>query len=238
MEKIIKSIVKSSFFTSGVLILLGLLLFIKSDDTIVAISYIAGGIIIVLGILAFISFFRKADRDFTNSFDIIYGIITIVFGIFILSNPKMVASVIPFVIGLCILVKSSFKIAYAIELKHIGNEIWKNTLITSIISALVGVVMLFNPFGASVIVFKIIGAAIIIYAVLDIISTFQLKNNVEDFGFKNKKATDNDESNRLSNAEDENIVEADVEEINNQNSEKKSKKNTTKKKTRKNKGKE
>lgn len=237
MEKIIKSIVKSSFFTSGVLILLGLLLFIKSDDTIVAISYIAGGIIIVLGILALISFFRKEDRDFTNSFDIIYGIITIVFGIFILSNPKMVASVIPFVIGLCVLVKSSFKIAYAIELKHLGNEIWKNALITSIISALVGVVMLFNPFRTSVIVFKIIGAAIIIYAVLDIISTFQLKNNVEDFGSKNKRAADNDE-NRLSNAEDENIVDADVEEIDNKDSEKKSKKNTTKKKPRKNKGKE
>ena len=45
MEKIIKSIVKSSIFTSGILILLGLLLFIKSDDTIVAISYLVGGAI-------------------------------------------------------------------------------------------------------------------------------------------------------------------------------------------------
>ena len=61
MEKIIKSIVKSSIFTSGILILLGLLLFIKSDDTIVAISYLVGGAIIILGILAFINFFKKKN---------------------------------------------------------------------------------------------------------------------------------------------------------------------------------
>lgn len=80
MEKIIKSIVKSSIFTSGILILLGLLLFIKSDDTIVAISYLVGGAIIILGILAFINFFKKKNSDFVSSFDIIYGMITVEIG--------------------------------------------------------------------------------------------------------------------------------------------------------------
>ena len=155
MEKIIKSIVKSSIFTSGILILLGLLLFIKSDDTIVAISYLVGGAIIILGILAFINFFKKKNSDFVSSFDIIYGMITVVFGIFILSNPKMVATIIPFIIGGWVLIKSSFKIAYAIELKNMENVIWKNVLVTSIISALVGVIMIFNPFKTSVVVFKI-----------------------------------------------------------------------------------
>ena len=184
MEKIIKSIVKSSIFTSGILILLGLLLFIKSDDTIVAISYLVGGAIIILGILAFINFFKKKNSDFVSSFDIIYGMITVVFGIFILSNPKMVATIIPFIIGGWVLIKSSFKIAYAIELKNVENVIWKNVLVTSIISALVGVIMIFNPFKTSVVVFKIIGAAIIVYAILDIISTIQLKKNVDEFSEK------------------------------------------------------
>ena len=205
MEKIIKSIVKSSIFTSGILILLGLLLFIKSDDTIVAISYLVGGAIIILGILAFINFFKKSD--FVSSFDIIYGMITVVFGIFILSNPKMVATIIPFIIGGWVLIKSSFKIAYAIELKNMENVIWKNVLVTSIISALVGVIMIFNPFKTSVVVFKIIGAAIIVYAILDIISTIQLKKNVDEFSEKVGN------SSMISDEEDTTIVDAEIEEI-------------------------
>ena len=207
MEKIIKSIVKSSIFTSGILILLGLLLFIKSDDTIVAISYLVGGAIIILGILAFINFFKKKNSDFVSSFDIIYGMITVVFGIFILSNPKMVATIIPFIIGGWVLIKSSFKIAYAIELKNMENVIWKNVLVTSIISALVGVIMIFNPFKTSVVVFKIIGAAIIVYAILDIISTIQLKKNVDEFSEKVGN------SSMISDEEDTTIVDAEIEEI-------------------------
>lgn len=177
-----KSIVKSSFFTTFILLILGILLFIKSDDTIVAISYMVGGAIIVLGVLALVRFFTAKDKDFTSSFDVVYGIVTVIAGIFVLSNPKMIASVIPFIIGLCILIKSSFKIAYALDLKKYEIGIWKQTLITSIISAMVGIIMLFNPFKTSVVVFKIIGAGIIIYSILDIISTFQLRSS--DIGNK------------------------------------------------------
>lgn len=229
MEKVVRSILKSSYFTSGILILLGLLLFIKSDDTIVAISYLIGGVVIVLGVLALIRFFRNKDIDFTNSFNIIYGVITIVFGVFILSNPKMIASIIPVVIGIWVIIKSSFKIAYAMELKNINSSIWKNALIISILSALVGVFMLFNPFKTSVLVFRIIGAVIIVYAVLDIISTVQLKKSFNSYDDKN----DDDISNLKNtisdnNSVDEDIVDAEVEEINDS-----SKRNKTKKASKK-----
>lgn len=224
MEKIFKSVVKSSLFTSFVLLILGILLFIKSDDTIVAISYLVGGVIIILGILALVNFFRKKERDFATSFDIIYGIITIVFGIFILSNPKMVASVIPFVIGACILIKSSFKIAYSMELKNHNMDSWKGALIISVISALVGVVMVFNPFKTSVLVFKIIGAAIIIYSVLDIVSSFQFKAVDVSFDSNSKgdtSRTDGDNEQKAFEVDDEDITEAVIEDVEQNNNGKK-----------------
>ena len=237
MEKIFKSIVKSSFFTSVVLLILGILLFIKSDDTIVAISYLVGGIIIILGVLALVNYFKKNEREFSTSFNIIYGIITIVFGIFILSNPKMVASVIPFVIGACILIKSSFKIAYSIELKNHNIDFWKGALITSVISALVGVIMVFNPFKTSVIVFKIIGAAIIIYSVLDIVSSFQFKK--ADFSFESNSNVDaanpdGDNEQKVFEVDDENITEAVIEEVKENNGKKKRKPKKKKSKTKEN----
>lgn len=207
MEKFMKSLIRGNYITSAILIVLGLLLTIRSDDTIVAISYLIGGSIIIIGVLALIKFVKNLGKSFDNSFEIIYGIITIVFGILILSNPKMVATIIPFVIGGWIVIKSSFKIAYAIELKNRGSLYWKSALITSIINALVGILIVFNPFKTSVIVFKIIGIAILVYAVLDIVSTIQIKR---DFPKTNDKEEDTNIEKITTN---EVIVDADIEEI-------------------------
>jgi len=207
MEKFMKSLLKANYITSAILIALGLLLTIRSDDTIVAISYLIGGAIIIIGVLAIIKFTRNLGKSFDNSFEIVYGIITIVFGILILSNPKMVATIIPFFIGGWIVIKSSFKIAYAIELKNRGSEKWKPTLITSIISALVGILIVFNPFKTSVLVFKIIGISILIYAILDIVSTIQIKKAFP-------KTTEVNEETKVEKIETvEEIVDADIEEI-------------------------
>ncbi len=140
MERIMKSLVKSSYITSSILILLGLVLVVKSEETLKVISYLVGGVLITLGIVAFIKFFKNSEKNIPDNFDIIYGIVTIVFGIFIIINPKLVASIIPFVLGAWILFKSAFKVAYGFELKGKNNPIWKTTLITSGISALVGII--------------------------------------------------------------------------------------------------
>jgi uncharacterized membrane protein HdeD (DUF308 family) len=207
MEKFMKSLVRGNYITSAILIVLGLLLTIRSDDTIVAISYLIGGSIIIIGVLALIKFVKNLGKSFDNSFEIIYGIITIVFGILIISNPKMVATIIPFVIGGWILIKSSFKIAYAIELKNRGSIYWKSALITSIINALVGILIVFNPFKTSVIVFKIIGIAILVYAILDIVSTIQIK---KEFPKTNEEKEDTSIE-KITTSEV--IVDADIEEI-------------------------
>lgn len=208
MEKFMKSLIRGNYITSAILIVLGLLLTIRSDDTIVAISYLIGGSIIIIGVLALIKFVKNLGKSFDNSFEIIYGIITIVFGILIISNPKMVATIIPFVIGGWILIKSSFKIAYAIELKNRGSIYWKSALITSIINALVGILIVFNPFKTSVIVFKIIGIAILVYAILDIVSTIQIK---KEFPKTNEEKEEDTSIEKITTSEV--IVDADIEEI-------------------------
>lgn len=235
MEKIIKTITKSSFISSSILVLLGLLLFLKSDDTIVAISYLLGGTIIILGVIALIKYFRGKNASVINKFDIVYGIITIVFGAFILTNPTLVATVIPFVIGAWILIKSSIKITYAIELKTMDSPVWQSTLITSIISALVGVFMIFNPFKTSVIVFKIIGAAIITYSIMDIISTIQLRKTINKMYNATEEKNEDQLKEITTEKEMTEVVEADIEEIQDDTKEepKKKPKKKTKKRTNK-----
>jgi len=173
MQKLMKSFYKSSLLTSGILLLIGLLLLFKSTDTIIALSYIIGCVLMVLGIVAIINFFRESSINAFNDLNIVYGIVTIILGTLIITNPTAIATFIPFVVGL--IISSSIKLAYSIELKNDNDILWQPTLIMAAIGAGCGILILFNPFKTSLMVFKIIGIFILIYAILDIISIFQIK---------------------------------------------------------------
>ena len=175
MQKLMKSFYKSSLLTSGILLLIGLLLLFKSTDTIIALSYIIGCVLMVLGIVAIINFFIESSINAFNDLNIVYGIVTIILGTLIITNPTAIATFIPFVVGLIILISSSIKLAYSIELKNDNDILWQPTLIMAAIGAGCGILILFNPFKTSLMVFKIIGIFILIYAILDIISIFQIK---------------------------------------------------------------
>ena len=173
MEKMFKSSLK----TSIILLILGLLLIFEAEATIKSISYIIGGILIAIGVLGIINFLRKNSPN-NNNLDIIYGTVSIILGIIIITNPEAIGSILPIVMGITIIINSAAKLQYAIDLKSNKSDTWKSTMIVSIISVIFGVVLLFNPFKGAVIITKIIGIIIFLYAVLDIISTLCIKRNV------------------------------------------------------------
>lgn len=188
MEKVLKAFYKSSIITSLILLILGVLLIFESEATILSISYIIGGCLIAIGLTAIINFFRTKIKDSFTELNIVYGTVTTIAGILIIANPYVIGSFIPIVIGIGIIINSAMKLQYAFELKNIHNNMWKATMIISIISTLCGIILLFNPFAGAVILTKIIGGFIIVYAVLDIFSTYTIKKNVIEI----KKVIEND----------------------------------------------
>ena len=219
MEKFMKKFLRSSIITSTVLILLGFLLIFQSETTIMMISYVIGGVLVAIGVLALIRYVRAGESPtLRNELDIVYGTVTIIFGIIIIKNYQMIASIIPAVIGIAIIISSAGKLNYAFQLKTEENRMWKTTMILSIISTIFGVILLFNPFKAAMGIMKIIGVFIIIYAILDLISTIAIKSNVS----------------RIQKAVEETITDA---EIVSENDSKEEKKKTHKRKKRKTKDK-
>ena len=181
MEKLMKKFFRSSLLTSLFLIALGVLLIFQSDAVIYSISYIIGGILIALGVLAIIKFIQNTNNEQKSELDIVYGIVCVILGILVIKNPEAIASVIPIILGISIIISSATKLQYAFELKSNGNNLWKTTMVISIISTLCGIVLLFNPFKALTSFTQVVGIFIIIYAVLDMISTFTIKRNVKFF---------------------------------------------------------
>ena len=173
MNKMVNVFIKSTIITSLFLLALGLLLIFNSSATIMMVSYVIGAVLIALGVLAIINFLRSKSELY--HLDIVYGIVTIILGVLVIENPKVIGSIIPFVVGVGILINSGTKLKYALDLKDNKEEVWKYTLIVAIISAILGVLLVFNPFKATSLLVQVIGIVICIYALLDIVSTILLK---------------------------------------------------------------
>lgn len=178
METLMKKFFRSSLISSITLLVIGILLILQSEITIITISYIIGTLLIALGAIAIIKFIKNVNNIAREDLDIVYGTVTIILGVIVIYNPEAIASIIPIIIGIGIVISSATKLQYAIELKDNLNGQWKTTLIFSIVSAICGVVLICNPFKGAVIIMQIIGGVIVAYSILDIISTITIKKNV------------------------------------------------------------
>ena len=224
METLMKKFFRSSLISSITLLIIGILLILQSEITIITISYIIGTLLIALGAIAIIKFIKNINNIAREDLDIVYGTVTIILGVIVIYNPEAIASIIPIIIGIGIVISSATKLQYAIELKDNLNGQWKTTLIFSIVSAICGVVLICNPFKGAVIIMQIIGGVIVAYSILDIISTITIKKNVSAI----HQAIDG----TINDAEvvNEENVEANVENEETPNNEDKSKKKKNKKK--------
>ncbi|MCI8568892.1 MAG: hypothetical protein HFJ11_02795 [Bacilli bacterium] len=194
MGNFISKIFKSSILGSIGLIVLGTLLVFQSEATIISISYIIGGILVAIGALAILRFIRNSKEKVKRDLDIVYGIVTIILGIIVIRSPHAIASIIPFIIGFIIIINSATKLQYSFELKKNNNDLWKSTMILAFITTICGLILILNPFKGAEFITKIVGILILIYSILDIISTITIKNTV----------------NKIHNAIEENIVDAQI----------------------------
>lgn len=169
-----------SLITSIVFVILGLFLFIKPNATITTISYIIGCILLILGIISIIRYFRSDFGINALDFDLVYGVLVSIAGIYLIIKPTLLAVIFPTILGIWIIVNSVTKFQYSLLLKKLNKSDFKYTLIISLLTFIWGLILLINPLKTVLRVTQIIGIFIIIYAVLDIIDNFILNRNKED----------------------------------------------------------
>jgi uncharacterized membrane protein HdeD (DUF308 family) len=194
MKNVMTKFFKTSLFSSIGLAMLGLLLIFQSEITIVSLSYIIGALLVGLGALGILNYTKNKENSEKKEMDLVYGTVCIVLGLVVIGNPQGIASLIPFVIGLVIIISSATKLQYSMELKKQNNRLWKSTMALSLVTMVCGLLLIFNPFQGAIFITKVIGILILIYALLDIISTITIKNTV----------------NKLHKSIEEHIIEAEV----------------------------
>ena len=170
----------STLASSIIFFCFGLVLFMKPEMTINSISYLLGGILVVVGFFNFVKYVLDNDKMVKNfDIDLFYGIIGMVAGMVLILNPTAIATIIPFILGMIIVIGGAIKLQYSLILKQYERSSWKPLFVISIVTLIWGIILMFNPFKGAVVITKTIGLFVMVYALLEFSELFFFKKNLK-----------------------------------------------------------
>lgn len=177
--KEVKEFSKKYILISALYVVLGAVLLVWPDTSMKMICYGLGFVMVVLGITYAIIYFTKDNLAGFLQMDLVIGIICLAFGIFILLNPTFLSTVLPFAMGIILLLGAVVKIQSAFNMKRLNFTKWYLVLIVALIIVALGIVLLCNPFTEERYMILYIGICLILDGMTNLISLICIQVRVK-----------------------------------------------------------
>ena len=153
-------------FTAGLAVLLGVLFVVWPGQITIFFSRILAAAVMIAGAVLFLG--RITARPVSLWSVIGSGILFLV-GLWLFVSPTIIASIIPIVIGVFLLVHGIQDVVMAAELRQYEAPRWKVAAVLGAISILFGVVCICNAFGIAKLTMVLIGLMLIYDGVTDML---------------------------------------------------------------------
>lgn len=172
-----------SFISVG-LILMGLCFTFFPEISALTMCYCIGAVSIVFGIIKLMGYFSNDVYRLAFQFDLSLGIFMIVLGAVEVIRPRALIGLLPFMLGILVLVDGLFKIQTALDSKKFGLKKWWISLAFGIIAGIVGIFLILDPFEGNKILTILLGLTLVIDGVQNLWMVF--------YTVRSRKAKDND----------------------------------------------
>lgn len=149
-----------------VFILLGIVLLAFPNATMILVCRIIGWGVLISGIVALVG----AIRGNQGGAGIAVGVVGIIVGIYIIAKPGVLASIIPFVVGIVMVVNGILNITTAARNRDVFGRRYLPSLAGGIVTVLFGALLLCNSFYAAALIVRFIGIGLILGSVSNLIS--------------------------------------------------------------------
>lgn len=184
-----KEIKWSMLLSAALYMVLGLILVIFPATTARTICYMIAGIAIVVGLVNLVVYFtRNITRNYYRN-DFVMGLLMVVLGIFVIYKADLVIALVPFIIGLCIVISGLFKLQGALDVQRMGG----NSVVIlgiAIVNVVVGILMVINPFESAILLYRLLGAGLLFSGLTDMASTLYLSGKMHSYMKKMDEAED------------------------------------------------
>lgn len=181
MKDFINELKWNKIVYGAILVVVGLILFLFPGQISEVISMVVGLFFLLMGIVVIVTYLTKRVEMVFGSNRLVIGAAFITLGIFVMRRADFVVSIIPFILGLIVLVSGVNKLQNFIDLKRLNSDGGIVTLVFAILNIAFGVVLIINPFDAAIVLLKVTGVALAFSGITDLVATFILQKQAKDY---------------------------------------------------------
>lgn len=173
---------KKRYFLSAILyMLLGAILMFFPAITAAAIAYCLAVVLLLTGISFIVVYFTKELLGSLDRYELVIGLLACICAVFIFIKVDIVLAILPFLLGLFVLVSGLIKLQHGVDLLRAKLQGYLVLFILSLISILFGILIILNPFETAATLIMIIGAGLLISGMTDIFSGLYFIKRARDF---------------------------------------------------------
>ena len=182
--------------------LCGLALLIFPEASIRYISLAFGGALLIMGAVGLVQYFRKTAGPVALS----AGLISMVCGVIVCAKYQSILTLVEFLFGASIFCGGIIGLVIALRREMRLLPGWGVNLALTMVSVILGIVCMVNPFHTTLALARMLGVALLLYAVMESVGYVQLRKvgrAVEDA--VNRTAPIIDENARVLDDQDESV---------------------------------
>ena len=142
---------------------LGVFLLMKPTTALNIVCYALGAVVLACAAVQLIRYFVVERGVFQSQLTLISGIICLALGAFLILRSDIV-------FGLFVIFDAIARVQNALDLRRCGYSSWKSFLLLPVLSVVLGVIMILNPFGTMETLVMAIGIILIVEGSINLLS--------------------------------------------------------------------
>ncbi len=177
MATILKKLKQDNYeamFVSLMTIIVGIIMIIYSTNILNIISYLMGGILIINGLLKIFYYFKYEGKYNIFNYDLSFGILNIILGIFCFIFKSELQSIFRLIIGLIVIYEGILNITLATKILYVNKPAGLISILLSLLMILSGGLIVL----VKGIVIETIGYILVLFAIMNIIECLIFHKNL------------------------------------------------------------
>lgn len=149
---------------------LGVFLLMRPGTALNVVCYALGVIVLACAAAQLVRYFISEHGVLQSQLTLISGLICLGLGAFLILRSDIVVSILPIVFGLFVVFDSIGRVQNALDLRRCGYASWRGFLFLPVLSVVLGVVMILNPFGTMETLVMAIGIILVVEGAINLFS--------------------------------------------------------------------
>ena len=164
MKELLAAMNRGNAAAALVFLVLGLFLLIFPDVSGQVLCYLIAALLLLDGARHVVCYFRGQLSEALSGYDLALGACELLLGLFVLIRPAVMLSLLPVFLGASLVVSGVIRLQRAFDLCRAGFGAWRTVLVLGTVVALLGLLMLIDPFATSRLLLIFLGLSLMINA--------------------------------------------------------------------------